>query len=513
MSGIMLNWDDSAFFFGIHKGYGESVKDKQEAIAYTEAVMGQYQGTNVTDIVMCVNARLASYPSVTIENYGDSYRRKVQNGEQVDFKKTWVSAYDKIFNQWGIDHFQIWIDKLKKMNIKPWISIRMNDAHETMKKTSCIAPDFYYDNPQYRRVTYSPVQLYYDGLYDYGQAAIRKRFLDFIDETLGRYDVPGLELDWMREAYLFRYGMEQEGITILTGFMKDVKKIVKKYEKKRGHDISISVRVPSGVETCYYLGLDVAGWAELALTNNIVITPRWSTTETDMPVEVWKKLLKPYNVTVAAGIEVLMRQNREVPYTYNCKQTVYANSAAYFSAGADKFYLFNYMTMPDCFGTDPKDTALYNLHKDIKDILKGCNSLENSISLDRRHLVTFKDFTAPWEKSAYYVPALCNPDSNEPVIFRIRTGKTDKNSAAYIQMGIVCDDVLNDDDLLIYLNSRQVKGLKKTEQPDYYIKDGRYICKIPDIDMVNDINILQIWSRTKTFTITHIEIMIKGKDI
>ena len=36
MSGIMLNLDDSAFFFGIHKGYGESVKDKQEAIAYTE---------------------------------------------------------------------------------------------------------------------------------------------------------------------------------------------------------------------------------------------------------------------------------------------------------------------------------------------------------------------------------------------------------------------------------------------------------------------------------------------
>lgn len=80
-------------------------------------------------------------------------------------------------------------------------------------------------------------------------------------------------------------------------------------------------------------------------------------------------------------------------------------------------------------------------------------------------------------------------------------------------MGIDCDDVLNDDDLLIYLNSRQVKGLKKTEQPDYYIKDGRYICKIPDIDMINDINILQIWSRTKTFTITHFEIIIKGKDI
>ena len=512
MSGIMLNWDDSAFFYYIHKGYGKKVNDRQSAVSCCEAVINQYQGTNVTDFLMCVNARLASYPSVTIENYGDAYNRKVQNGEEVDFSETWVSSFNKVYNEWGIDYFQIWINRLNEINIKPWISIRMNDAHETLSKTSFLAPDFYYNNPQYRRVTYNPVPSYFDGLYDYGQIEIRERFLDFIDETLSRYDVFGLELDWMREAFLFKNGMECEGISILTDFMKNVKAIVEKYERKRNHRILISVRVPSGVETCYYLGFDVAGWAKLGLINNVVITPRWSTTDTDMPVEIWKNLLNPYEVTIAAGIEVLIRQNRKSAYTYNCIETVYANSSAYFSAGADKFYLFNFMAMPDLFGADSENTALYSLYKDLKDIFIGCSDLEHSIKRDRRHFVTFKDLTASWEKSEYYVPVECNKEKTEPEIFRIRTGKTDKHSIAYIQMGIESNDVIYDEDICIYINSQQISGLKKVDEPDYYIRSGRYICKIPDIDMINNINIVQAWSRTKTFTITHIEIIIKRKD-
>ena len=52
MSGIMLNWDDSAFFYYIHKGYGKDVKDKQDALACSKAVIDQYEGSGVTDFMM-----------------------------------------------------------------------------------------------------------------------------------------------------------------------------------------------------------------------------------------------------------------------------------------------------------------------------------------------------------------------------------------------------------------------------------------------------------------------------
>ncbi len=514
MSGIILNWDDSAFFYYIHKGYGNDVKNRQDAIACCKGVIDQYKDTKVTDFIMCVNARLASFPSSTIENYGDSYNRKMQNGQSVDFSDTWASSYNKLFNEWEIDYFEIWIEQLNTMSIKPWISIRMNDAHETLAQTSFLAPDFYYGNPQLRRVTHHKNPSYFDGLFDYGKKEIRDRFLCFIDEALARYDAGGLELDWMREAYCFKLGMEYEGITILTDFMKEVKTIVEKYEKIRGHKISISVRVPSGIETCFYLGFDVAEWARCKLVNNVTLSPRWSTTDTDMPIELWKKLLMPYEVTLAAGIEILIRQNREAPYTYNCKETVYANAAASYSAGADKFYLFNFMSMPDLFGIDPQNQALKTLYTDLRDILNVCSNLNDVIFCDRRHFVTFKDLCAPWEKSRYYVPAICTSEKTEPEMFRIRTGKAAKNSYVYIHIGIECKEGrINNEDISIYLNSKHVNNIILTEEPDYYNKSQRYIYEVPSSDMLYDINSVEVWSETKEFTITHMEIMILRKEI
>lgn len=512
MSGIMLNWDDSAFFYYIHKGYGKDVKDKQDALACSKAVIDQYEGSGVTDFLMCVNARLASFPSITMENYGDSYNRKIQNNEKVDFSDTWASSFNKVFNEWGIDYFQIWSDRLKELGIKPWISIRMNDAHDTLADTTFLAPDFYYKNPQYRRITHHKTQKYFDGLFDYGEEEIRKRFLGFINETLTRYDVFGIELDWMREAFCFKIGMELKGIEILTSFMQDVKNIVKSHEERKGHDISIAVRVPSRVETCLYLGFDVARWAEYGLVDNVIISPRWSTTDTDMPVEVWKRLLQPYKVSLSAGIEALIRQNRQADYTYNCMETVYANAVSYFSAGIDKLYLFNFMTMPELFGADRENKALYTLYKNMFDILKGCKDIKSLLTKDRRHFVTFNDLTAPWEKSLYYVPATCNPSKSEPEIFRIRTGRVSINLHAYIQFGIDSkENNICDEDIFIYLNSKRINGLSKIDEPDYYIKSDRFICKIPDIGILNDINIIEAWSLTKEFTITHIEILICNK--
>ena len=68
-----------------------------------------------------------------------------------------------------------------------------------------------------------------------------------------------------------------------------------------------------------------------------------------------------------------------------------------------------------------------------------------------------------------------------------------------------------DEDIFIYLNSKRINGLSKIDEPDYYIKSDRFICKIPDIGILNDINIIEAWSLTKEFTITHIEILICNK--
>lgn len=511
MSGLMINWDDSAFFYYISKGYGKDIKDSKQAYECAKAVIDQYENTAVTDFIMCVNARLASYPSKTIENYGDSYRRKVQNGINVDYSDTWASSFHKFFEILGIDHFQIWIDRLNELNIKPWISIRMNDAHQSLEKTSLLAPDYYYENPHLRRVTHHKTQGYFDGLYDYGKKQVRDRFLNFVDETLARYDVYGIELDWMREALCFNIGHEYEGVEILNDFMMNVKKITDKYEKIRKHRISISARVPSGIETSFYMGFDVVTWAQKKLIDVIVITPRWSSTDTDMPIEIWKRMLLPFNVELATGIEILIRQNRTYPLTINTKETVAANAAVAFSAGADKFYLFNFMSVPGLVGIDESNREHRLLLSNLKDLLNSCSDLENSLKYNRRHFVTFKDFTALWESSKYYVPVTCEPDDTEYALFRIRTGKVSEKSKAYILMGIDTDNNANlsDEDITVFLNSYNLKGVRiYNVNEDYYIKSSIYILEIPNITFLNDINTVEVCANKIKFTIKHIEIDI-----
>ena len=510
MSGIMLNWDDSAFFYYISRGYGKDVANREQAYECCRAVIDQYKDTGITDFLICVNARLASYPSTSIENYGDSAKRKIQNNKEVDFSRTWASSFPKVFEEWGVDYIDIWIKRLLEINILPWVSVRMNDAHDMLASSSFIAPNYYYENPQLRRVTHHKDASYYDYIFDYGKEEVRTRFLSFIEETLNRYDTYGLELDWLREAFCFKVGHEYEGIQIINDFMRQVKAIVQKYEKIRNHKIKIAARIPSGIETALYMGFDAVTWAEEALVDLIVISPRWSTTDTDMPIEIWKRMLKTYNVELAAGIEVVMRENRKSPTTFNCAETVVANAASIYSAGADKLYLFNYLSMPDMIGADTSDEGYMNLFTNIKTILKNSKDIESAIRCNRRHFVSFKDLTAQWELTKYYVPVTCSPKDTEYALFRIRTGKVLAESKAHIMMGIDVQDGmdLKSEDISVYLNSMQLNGIKRLEQKDFYVTSPLYIVDVDDTSLLKEINSVEVCSNSKVFIITHIEIAI-----
>jgi hypothetical protein len=55
------------------------------------------------------------------------------------------------------------------------------------------------------------------------------------------------------------------------------------------------------------LGYDVVNWARRELIDLLVVTPFWASAETDMPIELWRKILNGTSVLIAAGLEVLLR--------------------------------------------------------------------------------------------------------------------------------------------------------------------------------------------------------------
>ena len=67
---------------------------------------------------------------------------------------------------------------------------------------------------------------YFAACLDYARPEVRDYYMALIQETLDRYDIDGLELDFMREPYVFSADKEREGAPILTGWLREVRQRV-----------------------------------------------------------------------------------------------------------------------------------------------------------------------------------------------------------------------------------------------------------------------------------------------
>jgi hypothetical protein len=171
--------------------------------------------------------------------------------------------------------------------------------------------------------------------------------------------------------------------------------------------------------------MDAVTWARRRLIDFLVITPFWATIEPDMPVEQWRALLHGTNVTLAAGLELLLRAHPgEKPYQKNSLETVRGAAATLLDRGADRIYLFNYMD---------SETAIDNLADNAK-ILREAGSLATLQGKPRRHVITYPDTWAPGEPQAIPLPQ--SIAKGQWRTFRIPTGPKPAQANIEIRLGI-----------------------------------------------------------------------------
>lgn len=172
--------------------------------------------------------------------------------------------------------------------------------------------------------------------------------LRYIKEMLEKYDVYGLELDFTREYILFPTGFEAYGSRILNEFILNVKCILDTFSEKYSHKIKLSLLLPPSPKVCMEYGFDIVNLVNTADIDCIAILPRWETTDTDMPVELWKALLRGSDAKIGCG-----------------------QAAANLSRGADFVYLYNYMDCAD--GQPPIGEWVYEdcIRNDFSHRLRG----------------------------------------------------------------------------------------------------------------------------------------------
>jgi hypothetical protein len=425
MSGIALN-EDNSHYFGTRAG--------QHLDADTVASwVDQYAGTQVRELLLCPNAMRTSYDSQVWDPIWRGYDPDGPDDQPLlaslapadrPRARGWVHTAWRLAQD-GVDVYQVWIERARQHGLSPWLSMRMNDLHGVDDEACFMHSEFWRSHPQYRRVPYRAAS-WQDRAFDFGHPEVREYHLRLVGELVERYDCDGLELDWMRFGFHFRPGHEAEGCAQLTAFTAAARRLLDEQEQRWGHRIHLGARVPSRPQTAVGLGMDAVAWARQGLIDWLVVTPFWASIETDMPVEVWRQLLHGTDVTLAAGLEVLVRPHPGHPqYLMNSLETVRGAAAAMLQRGADRVYLFNYMD---------GETAMANVEQDYGSLLRQVGALETLRGQRRRHVVTFSDTWAVGEPEAHALPAQLN--AGQWRALRLPTGPAAAAAAVTVALGL-----------------------------------------------------------------------------
>ncbi len=511
IKGIIINQDTSGLLAVVATG----VFDETKLVQFAK----QFEGTHITDYFLSVNDQCSVYPSESITSYLDKYYQKVENGYEVDYTNDpFAKGSHYIYETLATDFLGTFIETFRDIGINPWLSFRMNDVHEQAQYvTSPLFTEFYHNHPEVRRYTHHAYGGYQAKSLDYTHDIVREMILSYINETLNRYDVYGIELDYQRELYLWHPGGEYNGLDILNDFMRQVDDLVAIYEEKYGHKIKIATRVAYDVETNYEFGLDVITWMAEGIVDMMIPASRYSTVDMDLPIRMWDTITESYGIELVASMEKSRVQTW--PGSVNTEmdlETMAAFAASAYSQGADKVYIFNYYRNGVNFFTESDKINANSSYYDYRvganpgmwNVLTQLGSYEKTIKLDRRHLLTYKDMQPIWESRQQYFPRTVNYESI--TAFRVPVGDVVDGSTLTAKIAVDNAEAF-DTPPIVYVNSVECKYTGLDICKGGFSENYLMCYEIPEEVHDDTYMVIEITSGANySFSTDHVEVYVKS---
>ena len=453
--GILINDDFEIYTKHLwRRGVSESAGEA-EARAYIR----RYADTQVSTILFNVNAQLSATPSKVIETVERRYLKKEVDGVPVDFSDTIHKGWYDQFIRQGLDLYAIFLDECRACGISPWLSIRPNDTHDNLDPTGGLHQCDYTHNARKEgrsRCAHREVTGYYDNCLDFGHAEVRDRFLAYVKEQILRYDADGLEIDFLREPFCFRPGYEDEGRQIIHDMMCTVRAYTEEAAARHGHPVKLSLRTFRDPESDFYAGIDTPTLAREGIIDAVTVTPRWATTDSDIPLAHWRAILpRGIRLSLASEMNYRAANQREARSTPELLRGL----AAYaYAAGADDFYMFNYsyLALPTGDGLPPCPDA-----EPFLALLRELGDGETVKRLPRRHMLSYNDLTAYGMRAR---PTLPLPVTRRHELSAVRLFTGEANEKMYLLLDIDTSEK----NLSVYLNSASVRYLGRARVEEAY---------------------------------------------
>ena len=236
----------------------------------------------------------------------------------------------------GGDPFQEMIDVCRENNFDVFVNHRMNDSHNTGYPTAISHNRFYRNNPQwhlYPGTSNDPL--------NYIHPEVRDYYFALLEETVTKYDVDGLEMDFERAPFYFRAEELAVGTEIMTNFVGRVRAMLDRVGEQKGKYLPLSVRVCKSLRKSNDTGLDVAKWDELGYIDMINITHHYYLT-TEIDVESYIEEVD--NARIMAELNPLTREvgmDNKKMRQFVSPEAIKATTSNFLARGVDGISLFN----------------------------------------------------------------------------------------------------------------------------------------------------------------------------
>ena len=170
---------------------------------------------------------------------------------------------------------------------------------------------------------------------NYAFPEVRTHMSNIIFELIERFDIDGIELDFMRHPAFFRVAEAYQYRYLMTDFVDGIRAKVDEVSKKRGKQLALAVRVPPALTDCKRIGLDAEVWMREGIVDMLIAGGGFIPFE--MPISDWVKTAHGTGCKVYGCFEGLRPLLNE--------EMLKALALRYWEAGVDGLYFFNYYSM------------------------------------------------------------------------------------------------------------------------------------------------------------------------
>ena len=349
----------------------------------------------------------------------------------------------------GIDPVAMVLDRVRLRGMEVFVTFRMNELHDVDKPESPLLSPFWKQHPEYRVGGYAG---WGASALNYALPEVREYFFALLSEVCERYDIDGLELDFMRFPYYFPWqpdSMARHAET-MTRFVERVREMTRRYAAQRGRRILLAARLPTSLQGCANVGLDPARWCAEGLVDFLTIAPFLSTV-TEVPVSEFRGVCG--EVPIYTGME----------YTVGTRQMTREEkrgaAALLYAAGTDGLSLFNYFV-----AWDMGQSADIDVLQDLSDP----DSLEGK---DKVYTIAAPRYPVPNVSLGSPLPLLLAKGDSAALTIRTREGTPPRVATLRIEAA----DDLAPDALTVAFNGTMLPAGRQAASPMMFPQTVEYV--------------------------------------